>query len=754
KYSDVWLSDIKTTIDFNVSAPDVSQILDDAAGAIESAATIQGNILTPNIKVTAHAGDLSYEEARLEQVDVSFTTNGETNWRSHLALSANNASFNKQEVKSTVLTIDGDLDRQTISAEVNAENWRSEQRVTADLLDIDTLHWEGVWEKGMFQYEDYVLNKDSNTDFSFDIEQQHAKLAGHCWREPIAEAELCTKDLEFESNNVDIDTAMTINIGELLDVFRPDLFRPGSELLLKSTVNGTYSQKDGLNIKSGNLMQGSVLTTNHSLDISAIVANINATQDEIASVVFAGTQETGRVGLSSKLEFNGGAYQHAGRLSVDNLQLSLLRRFAPAVNQLQGKVNANVMFEGDLTQPGLFGEAIIEDGALTLDAYTYPLTQFMQSIVFDHKTASTNGGFRLGNGEAEFSADMNFDSALTVAGDIKGSGLEIAYKTYDLTTSPSINFSMTPELIDVDGKIVIDATDIKIDSLPESVRSPSSDVIVIGQKPPEPLLPIALDIKLQVLADPQEKETIQIDALGLKASLSGDLDLTVLQQPGSEKNTYQPMQTFLNGYLNVLSGSYDAWGQALQIQSGSVYFNGEPSLPEFDITAVRNPLNTQGDVVAGIKASGNPIIPKIELFSEPPMEQARQLSYLLRGQDLSGGSQADLNTQLINVLVGYGVGKNENRISRVGKALGFDSLNVQTAGQGDTTQVQVTGRIAEDLQITYAVGVFDAASEVILKYQLLPQLYIEATSGGLIHALDMFYEFSRGNMTSSDSETQ
>ncbi|MEM0912734.1 MAG: hypothetical protein AAGJ37_17295, partial [Pseudomonadota bacterium] len=118
KYSDVWLSDIKTTIDFNVSAPDVSQILDDAAGVIESAATIQGNILTPNIKVTAHAGDLSYEKARLEQVDVSFTTNGETSWRSHLALSANNASFNKQEVKSTVLTIDGDLDRQTISAEV------------------------------------------------------------------------------------------------------------------------------------------------------------------------------------------------------------------------------------------------------------------------------------------------------------------------------------------------------------------------------------------------------------------------------------------------------------------------------------------------------------------------------------------------------------------------------------------------------------------------------------------------------------
>ena len=259
---------------------------------------------------------------------------------------------------------------------------------------------------------------------------------------------------------------------------------------------------------------------------------------------------------------------------------------------------------------------------------------------------------------------------------------------------------------DVKGSITIDDTLIKIDSLPESQKSPSSDVIVIGGTPPEPIVPTGLDIDINILVDPLERGTTTIDAIGLEASLSGDLRLQVLQKRSSDGESYQPLETYLNGFVNLLSGSYEAWGQALQIQKGSIYFNGEPTLPQFDISAIRNPLNTQGDVIAGVRVTGSPVLPKIDLFSEPPMEQARQLSYLLRGQDLSGGERGNMNEVLVNLLVGFGVGRSENRISQVGRALGFDSLNLQTAGQGNSTQVQLTGRIADDLQITYAVGRF------------------------------------------------
>ncbi len=747
KYSEQWHAQTELALDIDTSATNLSQIIEGLEGGAELTTEIDGQLLEPDLVLRATAEDIDYNDMSVRQLRVDANTSGTNNWQGSLSLNAKDVSINNQVVQSTIVSLDGDIDKQNLKIDVIGEDWATNQHIKATLLDIESLHWEGMWEEGVVKYNDYALNKENDTAFSINLKEKLASLASHCWNEAKADAEICANTLEFKEDKLNFDTTVFVNVGVLLHEFEPELFRAGSELSLTSTVKGQHAMQDGIKLASANLMQGTLLTANHTLDVSAIVANINATQNEINTVMYAGTEETGRVGLSSKLKLTQGAYQHSGNLSINDLQLSLLQRFAPAINRLQGVINAGIKFEGDIAKPELFGDAVIKDGALTLDAYTYPLTEFAQNIVFESKTAKTEGSFKLGDGAADFSAQIDFDSNLAVTGDINGRGLEIAYQNFDLTTSPRIDFAMSPELIDVDGKIVIDATTIKIDSLPESLKSPSSDVIVIGQKPPEPLLPIALDINLNVLVDPTEKETIQIDAMGLRASLSGDLDLKVIQEPGSEENTYQPMQTFLNGYVNVLTGSYNAWGQALQIQSGSIYFNGEPSLPQFDISAIRNPLNVEGDVTVGIRATGNPILPKIELFSDPVMEQARQISYLLRGQDLSGGSEGTLNTSLINILVGFGVGRNENRVASLGKALGFDSLNVQAAGQGDSTQVQVTGRIADDLQITYAVGVFDAASEVILKYQLLPQLYIEATSG-INNALDMFYEFSRGTMVS------
>jgi translocation and assembly module TamB len=89
------------------------------------------------------------------------------------------------------------------------------------------------------------------------------------------------------------------------------------------------------------------------------------------------------------------------------------------------------------------------------------------------------------------------------------------------------------------------------------------------------------------------------------------------------------------------------------------------------------------------------------------------------------------------------VGRSENRVGQFGRALGFDSLNLGTAGAGDNTQVQISGRISENIQITYGIGVFDSASVVSLKYQILPQLFIEAKSG-INSSVDLFYQISRG----------
>jgi translocation and assembly module TamB len=88
-----------------------------------------------------------------------------------------------------------------------------------------------------------------------------------------------------------------------------------------------------------------------------------------------------------------------------------------------------------------------------------------------------------------------------------------------------------------------------------------------------------------------------------------------------------------------------------------------------------------------------------------------------------------------------GVGRSENLISKVGNKFGFEDVNLDTSGQGGDTQLSLTGTVAPGVQIRYGVGVFDSISEVAIRYELLPKLYIEAVNGRS-NAIDIYYQFS------------
>ena len=107
----------------------------------------------------------------------------------------------------------------------------------------------------------------------------------------------------------------------------------------------------------------------------------------------------------------------------------------------------------------------------------------------------------------------------------------------------------------------------------------------------------------------------------------------------------------------------------------------------------------------------------------------------------SNGDSQD--TILTNALLSLGLGQSENLISKVGNKLGFEDVNLDTSGQGEGTQLSLTGTIAPGVQLRYGVGVFGSISEVAIRYELNPRLYIEAVSGsGVSNAIDIYYQFS------------
>lgn len=165
--------------------------------------------------------------------------------------------------------------------------------------------------------------------------------------------------------------------------------------------------------------------------------------------------------------------------------------------------------------------------------------------------------------------------------------------------------------------------------------------------------------------------------------------------------------------------------------------NGPVDLPFLDIEAIRNPDNTQDNVVAGIRVTGPANEPSISVYSEPAMPQQNALSYLLRGQDIEGSADGNSMTA---ALIGLSLAKSGKLVGQIGETFGVSDLQLDSVGSGDESQVTVSGYITPDLKVKYGVGIFDSFGEFTVRYRLLKDLYLEAVSG-VDSAVDLLYQF-------------
>jgi translocation and assembly module TamB len=742
---------------FTADIADVSTLQKQIKGSAEIEGRFSGSLSAPQLEANTNINSFAFDNMGFEQLSFTLLVDAANNYRTDLELEI--AEFGIDTFVIDTANIKASGDKGSHQAELNL---RSKDIVTKQVfsgaitLNEQAARWRGKWLQGQVELPFAELNLNSEVAILADFNNKDYSLGDHCWSQNDSSNQVCLSDLAFKNDKGKASADVSYDVANIARHYSQDLILPDTRLPLTSAVSLNYSADEGLNVSAYNtIIGGEVETSRHMLELTAIVANITLANEIVSTALFAGTQQTGILGLRSQIALAPEQRTHQGRIRIDNFDLSLLQRFIPSTQSILGMVNADIGFDGVLTEPQLNGDLTVANGELILDAYTYPLTDFSHKMTFAGKTADMEGSFFLGKGSGHYKAQVDFAAPFKVEGELSGKDMQFAFSNSKAQVSPDINFMVSPTDLMLKGNIEIPSALVKVKELPENARTPSRDTIIIGQKQADPIVPLALDINLGVLIDDAERGYVKVDALDLEATLSGDLSLQVTQKRNEKDNTFQPLRTRLNGRVRVLDGNYEAYGQKLLVESGTIFFNGEPSLPQFDIRAIRNPLNTDGDVVAGLRISGNPVVPRIELFSEPPMTQARQLSYLLQGKDLSSGDDdtSRSDTALVNALIGFGVSRSDSGVGQIGNALGFDSLNLQTAGAGDNSQVQITGRIAQDIQITYGIGVSDQASEIILKYQIMPQLFIEAKRG-IDSTIDLFYEISRGEFRSKPDNTK
>jgi len=369
-----------------------------------------------------------------------------------------------------------------------------------------------------------------------------------------------------------------------------------------------------------------------------------------------------------------------------------------------GGVSASVSVAGPLSHPNARGP-IIGHQLLWQDRKTGvrlsggDMSAHLEGrrLIFDRLHFAASGGEIQAQGYVDFSGRTP-TAAIKV--DIQH------FSVYDradrrLVVSGQGVLSVTDRLITLTGKIRADQGRL---SLPkEGTPALSDDVMVVGRAPPEASAISRLPLSVALTLDLGQH--FVFNGQGLKVELSGQVE--VKAHPG--------MAPSARGQVRIVKGSYKAYGQELDIESGTITFVGPLANPNLNVRARRH-LSTVG---AGVDVLGSVDAPKLQLIANESMSERDKLSWLVLGHAASD------NAQDSNFLA---LAASSMAAGKLNQQLGlFDDLGMarresRTALNGTVSpaeQVLTVGKqLTQTFYLGYEYGLTSSQQAVKLMYQL------------------------------------
>lgn len=417
----------------------------------------------------------------------------------------------------------------------------------------------------------------------------------------------------------------------------------------------------------------------------------------------------------------------SGELNGRLQELGLLSILFPGrVQKSHGQLKLDLKLGGSWERPDLRGDVRLFDAGAFLPTLGIHVDRAELFCSFDEnrielKTLqlSSADGSLDGQGNITLKGWQPQDYSLLFSG-----------QRFELVNLPEIQFRISPDLrisggmnsYQVRGSLTVPELSINKRKKASTVENSPDLLIVDADVPPQHQFRLKHDIDVQLILG----EQVLLNSFGIDARLEGRIRV--------ESDPRQELVAV--GKINVVKGKYASYGISLDITRGNLLFSGGPiAQPSLDILALRK----AGDVQAGVKVTGTPKRPLVQLYSEPVMAETDILSYIVLGREIgAGGSQEGLLMTAAGALLSQGesVALQEKLKSR----LGLDVLDIN-AGDGDvTSSIITTGKyLTPDLYISLGYSLFDQNNEVKVRYNLTPDWEIESNIG-TESGVDLFYK--------------
>lgn len=686
---------------------DSLQALDKQAyGAVEGGAVIK---LEPqSVSAWLNARQLYYGANDIESLTA--TAIGGSNQPVHVAVGLGGITAGGVWLGNGLATAIGTLSDLNLTALLQSDSWRFE---TSAQAAIDGSSVDGRIESGELDAIGRTWN--INAPVEFRVTDGTADTSPHCWQGETSA--LCVTAARYDRQSAEFRASLNkapIRIRGL--PWAPEVNIDGeADLDIEISARAPFGANN--------------VTANATLDVQALAVRYfdEETMDwrltgeaEVAAGVLeaslvARADDQNHVNLSASIPDLTEPTRYRANANLESNTLSVVTAFVPSLDRAEGTIGASARVDTSGSQPIADFRVAVEEGA----SIVVPAAGIeVQNIAFnargdaDRITLSLSGrsGDGMINVDGEVASPLSSDRRLTAA--VRTDRFRAANRQdIALVTSADVEVNYQRRATQVRGKVTVNDGKFTTAGLGARTRSISSDVVVVS-RPPESSLIGPLELKLDF-----DIEQFAVDLYGLKGGVEGNLSLT--QQPPAARRA--------TGNVNLVSGTFERYGQKFLVERGRLIFAGPIATPLVDVVSVREIVESDRTVRVTLLLSGPANNLKSSISASPAMSESQALSYLVLGRPLESTERSE-EDMLGAAALALGLRQARVITEELRESLGLEELTITSSGF-DSTSIIGGKRFGDDLYIEYAYDIMGRIGGVTVEYQLTDRLSLQTRSG-------------------------
>ncbi len=723
--------DKQILMDVEVNFPDFAKSVPDLAGKMQGKVALRGSLKEPDINLDLALNQINWQQqANVETITLKGDVTPLPAPKANLSLIANNITYDDIKVDSADLEVSGDEKLHQLTLDVVSDLVSTSLEIEGTFKQKPEMIWDGALRRLTLSSQQGPWSLQKSTAVKVNIDKQIANVQAHCWLQ--AKSSVClTEDISVGKSGQAKLAINDFNFDQIKQFLPPETKLQGSvnaQAFAKWAPEKKPEVTLSVNMPKGQVEQALEQPIKVGWDSFSFKAAL--AKDKLDAEWLFDVKDNGDLsGKISLLNVSSEKPTIDGKVALSTFHLDFLAPLIGEYSLFKANMNTDLALSGDVMHPKVNGQFLIDQMKLQGEVTPIDINSGQVVINFKGHQADLDAGIITPDGKLEITGDADWRDlqdwrtrARVFAKELKVDMPPMV----KIKVEPDMTIDVTPQLAKVEGNINLPWGRIVIEELPPSAVGVSSDTVILNKdlQPVDEVTAMPFNVETDI--NIKIGDDFQLAAFGLKGGLKGSLNVT-----------QKDKGPFIVGEVNIVDGSYRSFGQDLVIEEGKILMNGPADQPYVSIKAIRNPDNTQDDVIAGVRVTGPASDPSVEIFSEPAMPQANALSYLLRGQDIDGESGGNAMT---TTLIGLSLAKSGRVVGEIGEAFGVQDLQLDTAGSGDDSQVTVSGYILPGLQVKYGVGIFNSLGEFTVRYRLMQDLYLEAVSG-VDSAVDLLYQF-------------